>query len=320
MRIQAITAGVLGMLLCTTTARAEWPADRPIQIIVPGPPGGGMDIFVRPLLRHVQARLPGSNFVVVNKAGAGGQIAFEAIALAAPDGYTIGAAQTPALNTLPIERPVRYTVGELTYIANIVDDPGGLFVRANSPLRNLDDLLALARKEPGQVALASAGGIGSDDHLLLLKLQVATGTSFSHIPFSGTPQAITSLLSGDIPVASFNMGEGLPMLRDGTLRALAQGGEARWNHAADVPTFREQGADVVGGSTRGIVAPARFPAALAEQLSNAFAAALADPEWQADAERLSLPMRPMSGPDQKAHFLAEDAAVRELWKRAPWRE
>jgi tripartite-type tricarboxylate transporter receptor subunit TctC len=315
-----VTALSLAGFGAAMPAQAEWPADRPIQVIVPGPPGGGMDVFVRPLMRLLQSHLPGANFVIVNKAGAGGQLAFEAVALAAPDGYTIGAAQTPALNTLPIERSVRYSVPELTYLGNVVDDPGGLFVRADSPLRSLDDLLARARREPGMMPLASAGGIGSDDHLLILKLQAATGTRFSHVPYSGTPPAITALLAGDLPVASLNMSEGLPMLRDGTLRALAQGGETRWSGTPDVPTFSEQGVKMTGGSTRGIVAPGRLPAAQVQRLSTALAATLADPAWQADAERLSVPLRVMSATDQRDHFLAEDATLRELWKTNPWRD
>jgi tripartite-type tricarboxylate transporter receptor subunit TctC len=300
-------------------ARAAWPADRPIQVLVPGPPGGGMDMLARNILRYVQRQLPGAGFVVINRPAAGGQQAFEGIAQAAPDGYTIGAAQAPNSITLPIERQVRYRVQDFTFLGNVIEDPCGLWVRADSPLRSVADLVAAAKARPGQVTIGTAG-VGSDDHLLQLSLQEATGTEYSHVPFNGTPPIITNLLSRSIEVGSFNMSEGLGLLQDGTIRALAQGGPERWDATAAVPTFREQGFAVLGGSTRGLVAPPNLPEELRDRLRAAVAAANADPEWIAEAARLNLPRRPMSAADQEALFLEEDAKLRARWARQPWRD
>jgi tripartite-type tricarboxylate transporter receptor subunit TctC len=300
-------------------ARAAWPADRPIQVYVPGPPGGGMDILARTFLPHVQRRLAGASFVVQNRATAAGQQAFEGIAQAAPDGFTIGAAQAPNSITLPIERQVRYRIQDFAFLGNVIDDPCGLWVRADSPIRGLADLVAAARARPGQVTVGTAG-VGTDDHLLILAIQDATGVEFAHVPYNGTPPIVTGLLSRSIDVGSFNMSEGQGLMRDGTLRGLAQGGPERWSGTPDVPTLREQGIDVVAGSTRGLVAPAGLPAEMRDALRAAVAAANADPAWIAEAERLNLPRRPMTAEAQQALFLSEDARLRAVWARKPWRE
>jgi tripartite-type tricarboxylate transporter receptor subunit TctC len=246
-------------------------------------------------------------------------VTFEAIAAAPPDGYTLGAVPTPVLSTIPIERASRYRVEDFTFIANVVDDPGAIYVNAASPHRTLADLVAAARTKPGELAVGTAG-IGSDDHLLLLALEAASATSFSHIPYNGTQPIVTGVLNGDLAAGSFNVSEGLGLVRQGALRMLAQGGASRWSAAAEVPTFREQGFEVTGGSTRGFVAPSGLPAEIRDRLRAAFAAGLADPKWTAEAERLSLPLRIMNGEDQRSYYLSEDARLRALWQQKPWKE
>jgi tripartite-type tricarboxylate transporter receptor subunit TctC len=320
MRRRAMLAtAMLAPLGLPRPASAAWPGDRPIQVFVPGPPGGGMDILARAFLPHVQRRLAGASFVVQNRATAAGQQAFEGIALAAPDGFTIGAAQAPNSITLPIERQVRYRIQDFAFLGNVIDDPCGLWVRADSPVRDVAGLLAAARARPGEVTVGTAG-VGTDDHLLVLAIQEATGVEFAHVPYNGTPPIVTGVLSRSIEAGSFNMSEGQALMRDGTLRGLAQGGPQRWTGAPQVPTLREQGVDVVAGSTRGLVAPANLPAEIRDALRAAIAAANADPAWIAEAERLNLPLRPMSAQAQQELFLAEDARLRAAWARKPWRE
>lgn len=300
-------------------ARAEWPADRPVQVMVPGPAGGGMDVLARSFLPYVQKRLAGIVFVIQNRAAAAGQQAFEGIALAAPDGFTIGAAQAPNSITLPIERSVQYRVQDFAFLGNVIDDPCGLWVHSQSPYKSLADIVAAAKQRPAQVTVGTAG-VGTDDHLLVLALQQATGVEFLHVPYNGTPPIVTGLLSRTLEVGSFNMSEGRAMMRDGTLRSIGQAGPQRWPAMDQVPTFKEQSFDIVAGSTRGLVAPAKIPAQIRDALRAAVDAANADPEWIADAERLNLPRRPMKAADQEALFFSEDARLRALWAKKPWRE
>jgi len=318
-RRQLLGTATAAALSMPRLALAAWPGDRPIQVLVSGPAGGGMDMLARTILPFVARRLPGASFVVINRPAAGGQQAFEGVAQAAPDGFTIGAAQAPNSITLPIERQVRYRVQDFTFLGNVIEDPCGLWVHAESPLRSVADLVAAARQRPDQVTIGTAG-VGTDDHLLVLAMQEATGAEFAHVPYNGTPPIITGLLSRSIQAGSFNMSEGQGLMREGTIRALAQGGPERWTGTAAVPTLKEQGFDVVLGSTRGLVAPPNLPAGIRDALREAVAAANADPAWIAEAERLNLPLRPMTAEAQQKLFLDEDARLRALWSRKPWRE
>jgi len=296
-----------------------WPGARPIEVVVPFPPGGGMDVMARSFLPFLQPHLPGATFVVINRAGAGGQIGTEAVANAAPDGHTIGAAAFPALVSTPIERRVRWRPAELTYLANVVDDPCGLFVPPASPLRGLADLLAKGKARPGDVTYGTAG-IGGDDHIATLLLEEAAAVRLSHVPFSGTAQLLPPLLAGQLDVGAFNLSEALPLLREGRLRSLGVATAERSPLAPEVSTYREQGADVLGSAGRDFFAPPGLPASVRDPLLAAFAAALAEPAWSEAAERLSLPLRPLVGDDFRDMVLGADAALRALWERRPWKD
>ncbi len=309
-----------GALALPRIAQAAWPADRPIEVVVPYPPGGGVDTMARMILPVVQARLPGARFVVVNRAGAGGQLGWETVFTAAPDGFTLAATSVPALVTYPMERTVRYRPMEFTYIANVVDDPGGLFVAANSPLRTLADLVAAAKARPGQISYGTTG-IGSDDHLLVIGLEDKMGMPpMTHVPFNGMAPLSTALVGGHLQVGAFNMSESLALLRDGRIRALGQAAATRWSGTPEVPTFREQGIDLISGATRGIVAPPNLPADIREKLEAAFRAALADTDFVREAERMGLPLAPRIGADYRSDVAALETELRGLWQRRPWKE
>ncbi|HYF06084.1 MAG TPA: tripartite tricarboxylate transporter substrate binding protein [Acetobacteraceae bacterium] len=220
----------------------------------------------------------------------------------------------------PLPRSTRYRADTFTYIANVVDDPGGIFVAPGSPLRTLDDLAAAARARPGALSYGSTG-VGSDDHLLMIGFEeVARLRPMNHAPFNGMAPQATALLGGHIDVGVFNMSEGLALLRDNRIRCLGQAAAARWGETPDVPTFREQGYDLISGATRGMVAPPGLPRPIAERLESAFRAALAEPALRQEAQRLGLPLRPLIGEEYRAEVEREDRALRALWQRRPWRD
>ena len=305
-------------LAAPAIAQPAWPGDRPVEVIIPYPPGGGVDAMTRFAMFHAGQHLPGARFAFVNRAGASGQLGLEAIYNAAPDGFTMGGMGSLNISTIPLERPVRWQTEGFTFIANVVDDPCALWVLASSRLHNLADLVAALRGRPESVSVGSAAGVGSDDHLVLLALEEATGVRALHAPYNGTAQVQRDLLAGAIDVASFNMGEGVALLREGRLRCLGGAAAARWSVLPDAPTFRDQGFDVVLGSARGLVGPpGMLPEAVA-RLRDAFARVFETPRFAEEAERVGLPLRPLLGDAYRDMALAEAVMVRALFARRPW--
>jgi tripartite-type tricarboxylate transporter receptor subunit TctC len=295
-----------------------WQPDRQLTMVVAFAPGGGTDAAARTIARFMERDL-GQPVVVLNRPGAGGEIGFAELARARPDGYTIGFINTPHIVTLPIERQTRFKLDDFSLIANIVDDPGGLFVLADSPWTSMADLLAAAKARPGSIGYGSTG-IGSDDHLAVLALERASGTSFLHVPFAGSAQVKQNLLSRAIPLACMNMAEGINEWRQGVLRPLAQMGTTRWDAAAEVPTLKELGFDVVEGSMRGMAAPAGLPPAVLARLAQAVQRTVENPEFQAAATQQSLPLRFLPPDPYRAELLALRSRYQALWAQHPWRE
>jgi tripartite-type tricarboxylate transporter receptor subunit TctC len=299
-------------------AQTGWPVQRPIEVIVPYPPSGGIDVMARVVTKYLPALLPGATFVVTNRPGAGGQLGNEAIFTARPDGYTLGAIASLGLVTKPLERSVRWQTEAFTFLANVVDDPGAFWVRDDSPFRTLADMRDAAAKGLEAVSVGTAAGNSSDDHLLLLAFEQATGVKALHVPYNGTAIAVRDLLGGQLQVASYNVSEGLALLREGRTRCLGQAAPQRWSAIGDVPTFREQGFDVLGGSARGFVAPPGLPAEMTLRLVEAFGTVLTDPVFLAEAERLGLPLRPLLGDAYRQAVKQEAMTAKALYDRSPW--
>ncbi|HEY4250541.1 MAG TPA: tripartite tricarboxylate transporter substrate binding protein [Roseomonas sp.] len=311
------------LLAAPSLARAQsgWPGDRAIEVIVPYPPGGGVDTMARLVMPYVTRHLGrNARAVVSNRGGAGGQVGFEFGFNAPADGYTLCAITLPALNTFPLERPVRYRPLDFSFIANVVDDPNTIYVATNSPIRTLADLVAAAKAKPGELSYGTTG-IGSDDHILMLNFQALAGIpEMTHIPFAGAAPLMTQLLGGHLPLGVANMAEIYSNLREGQLRSLGQAAEQRWQATPDVPTFREQGFDLVGGSARGIVGPPNMPAPIRDALQQAFTAAMADADFLREAERVGLPLRAVVGDAYRAMAASNAQQVQALWQRRPWNQ
>ncbi|MDB5415455.1 MAG: Tripartite-type tricarboxylate transporter, receptor component TctC [Rubritepida sp.] len=308
-----------GGLAAPRIAHAAWPVDRPIEIVIPAVAGADLDLMGRLVAHHLPLQLAGARCVVVNRPGAGGQVGFETLFNAPPDGHTIGAVNNTALHVLSIERRTRYQPEEFTPIANVVDDPGGFWVRPNSPLNTLADIQQAARGRPGEIGVGTAG-IGSDDHMLILAFEAVAEITLLHVPYAATPPIQRDLLVGTLPIGAFNGSESLALLRSGRIRGIAQAGPDRWAATAAIPTFRESGFDVLGGSARGIAAPPGLPAEITLQFELAFADMLASPDFVREAEMQSLPLRPLIGDAYRRRMAADYAALQARWERRPWRE
>jgi len=312
-----VTAGCVAMLGVSGSAlaQANYP-DRPIQMIVAYSAGGGTDIAARTLAPFMGKYLNGT-VTVVNKPGAGGEVGFTELAMAKPDGYTIGFINTPNLVTIPIQRQTRYQLESFTPVSNVVNDPGGVQVRPDSNIKSVAELVEYAKANPNAVTYGTTG-IGSDDHLAMLALERQTGIKMTHVPFPGSSAVRSALLGGHITLGVFNMGEAVMMLNEKQIRSLGQMGETRWEMAADIPTFREQGFDIVQGSARGIATPAGVPDEIVQKLAEAVKKSIEDPEFQKRALEQSLPLD-ASGPKAFADLLYQTReGYIELWKVQPW--
>lgn len=306
--------------LAPAAAQAAWP-DGTIRMIVGYAPGGGTDITARLIAPYLEKYLGGkAHLIVINHGGAGGAIGFAEIAAAPADGYTIGFINTPNVLTIPIERKTSFTWQSFDLLGNVIDDPDGFSVLADSKIKTLADLAAYAKANPGKVTVGTTG-TGSDDHLAMLQFCRAAGVQMTHVPFKGAAEVRSALQSGQITMAAMNVGEALQAQKGGTpLRQLGSMSTKRTNLAPELATFKEQGYDIVMASLRGIAAPKGLPAEVREKLVQAVDKAAHDPEFQAKAAQTFAPLRYMAPAPYAAELRSTEAGFRQLWKEKPWTE
>ena len=265
--LRALLIGTLLVWFGQAVAQPAYPA-RTVRFIVPYPPGSGTDIVAR-MLGQKLAEAWGQQVVVDNRPGAGAIIGVEAIAKAAPDGYTIGIADNgplainPALYPKLPYNPVRDLV-PITLVANL---PFILVVHPSVAATSVAELVALAKARPGQLNYASVGN-GSAVHLATELLKTRAGIDLVHVPYKGSAPALTGVLAGEASVMFVNLLSSLPMVKAGKLRALATGTPKRLIAMPDLPTVAEAG--VAGYEYQawfGVVAPAGTPRAIVERLN-----------------------------------------------------
>jgi tripartite-type tricarboxylate transporter receptor subunit TctC len=301
-------------------ALAAYP-EQPIKMIVSYAPGGGSDVIARLVAQHMAKHL-GNNasIVVVNRPGAGGGIGFGELARAPADGYTIGMINTPNVLTIPIERKSNFHWQDYDLLGNVVDDPDNISVRVDSEFKTLKDLVTYAKAHPGEVSYGTTG-VGSDDHLAALQLEKAAGIKMNHVPFKGAAEVLNATVGKQITIAVMNIGEALAAVKGGNqLRQLGQMSAKRSSVAPDVPTFREQGYDIIMASLRGFAAPKGLPAPIRDQLASALKKTAADPEFQAKAASYFAPLRYLEPQAYSAELKDTEANFKQLWQVMPWGE
>jgi tripartite-type tricarboxylate transporter receptor subunit TctC len=310
----------LGTTMLAGPALAQEYPERPIDMIVAYSAGGGTDVAARTLVPFIEEHLPGDATInVINRPGAGGEIGFTALANAEPDGYTIGFVNLPNLLSIAIQRGADYELSSFQPIADIVYDAGGFGAAADAGFDDLEGLVAYAEQKDGPVTYGTTG-IGSDDHLAALTFARQAGIEMRHIPFSGAADVRAALLGGQIDLASTNVSELIDYADSGDVVILGQMGESRWSEAEDVPTFKEQGFDVVMGSDRGLAAPAGFPEEALATIQAAVEAAINDPEFQERAQKQRLPLAFMNAEDFGAKLERMNETLQGIWDEQPWAE
>jgi tripartite-type tricarboxylate transporter receptor subunit TctC len=269
------------LLLCVFWAEAAsaqaWPT-RPVTIIVPYQPGIPVDAVARLLADRLSAAL-NQPFVIDNRAGATGIIGSSAVMRAAPDGYTLLVATNASHVIQPIVKapPPYDALRDFTPVAKLVDAPLFLTVNPDVPAKNVAELVALAKREPGKLNYGSSGP-GSYGNFVTELFKATAGVDIVHVPFKGSATAVTDLIAGRIQVMVD--AATLPAAKSGRLRLLATTAGTRFPDLPDVPTFREAGIPFEAVGWFGLFAPPNLPPALATQISQAVRQVLAQPEVQ----------------------------------------
>jgi tripartite-type tricarboxylate transporter receptor subunit TctC len=278
--VKAMGYGLALSPFIAKSARADWPADRVIRMIVPFSAGGATDLLGRALAAELGKGLKQS-VIVENRAGAGGSVGAQAVASSPPDGYTLLLASGSMFTVNQfIYSKLPYSLGDFTPISKVASGPMVVTVNASLPVKNTRELIAYAKARPGKLSFSSAG-VGSQTHMAGEAFSDAAGIELMHVPYKGEGPAYTDLMAGVIEVAVGNINAIAPLLKGGRLRALSVTGQERSALLPDVPTTAEDG--VPGFEFTGwfaLLAPAGTPQSSVDRLLADAKVAVEQPNMQ----------------------------------------
>ncbi|WP_420224338.1 Bug family tripartite tricarboxylate transporter substrate binding protein [Pigmentiphaga litoralis] len=310
-----VSAMTAGFAFTAAPARAEWP-EKPIRFVINAGAGGAADGTARVLAEALSRRL-GQPIIIENKPGASGMIGLDAVAKAAPDGYTIGNANlaTYTVTALTAKSLPYHPANDFTPIAKHWTQPNLLGVSTRLPIRTVAELVSYAKAHPGEVFYGSTGN-GTALHVLGVLFANQSGADITHVPYKSAPAAETDLAAGQIQMMFSNFTSMEPQVRAGRIRAVAITGPTRSPLLPGVPTIREAGYPALEMETwGGVVGPAKLPAAIVEKLNKEINAVLSDPDVIGKHERLGAKVAPASVDDFKKMLDADTARWGEVVKR-----
>jgi len=292
-RFLQLAAAAAALPAVSRPAWAEAYPARPVHIVVPVPPGGALDITAR-LMANWMSQHMGQSFIVDNKPGGGTNIGVEAVAHAAPDGYTLLLMpQSVTINPgLYKSLPFNF-IRDLIPISMIVQFPLVMEVSNSVPAKTVPEFIAYAKANPGKVNMAS-GGVGSPSHVVGELFQQTTGTKMVHVPYHGGAPALAAMMAGQVQVMFSPLPESISAIRAGKVRALAVTSIKRAAELPDTPTVAEAVPGFEAVSWNGIGAPKKTPADIVAKLNSDIQKALADPAIEARLKQLGGTPSPMS--------------------------
>lgn len=276
-KMAAMAAGITVLCSAASVIAKEYP-DRPIQLIVPFAPGGAPDVLARHLAHSLEGRM-GETVIVENRLGAGGNIAYEAVARSKPDGYTLLFASTGIATNASLYKNLPYdTLKDFAPITLVATSPHVLVSQSSLPATSLKELIELGKSKPGELSFGSAG-VGTIPHLAGAMFSDMTDVELLHVPYKGLTLARNDLMGGSIQLIFSDIPSALGPIGAGQLRAFGVTGAHRSPSLPNVPTLAEAG--VPGYAMEawfGILAPAGTPKPIVERLNTELRAALSDPE------------------------------------------
>ena len=277
MKAGATIALAASLLALVPAAAQEWPT-KPVKVIVPFAPGSTPDMVARLVADRLQQKL-GQNFVIDNKPGASGNLGTDAVAKAEPDGATIGVSigGPLAINTLLFSKLPYDPSKDIAPVTQLITQPSALVVNNSLGVNSVAELVALLKREPGRYNFGSIGN-GSLSHLAMEAIALRSGTKMVHIPYPGSPQAMTAVMRGDVQMACLPAIAVTPQLGSGTVKILAVSTSQRSALLPDIPTLKEAGIDVEADAWMGLIAPARTPDVVIARIHDEVVEAIKMPE------------------------------------------
>ena len=302
------------MMLPAGVAQAQSYPNKPIKLIVPWPPGGGVDTSARLIAEPLSQRL-GQPIVIENKPGAAGNIGTALAAKEKPDGYTLlqGSLSPNAVNPHLYKSLGFDPVNDFEFVARVYTVPSFLVVPATSTAKSAQELVAMAKKDPGKLNFGS-GGVGSSQHLFGVMFNKAAGVDVIHVPYRGTAPAEAALVAGQVDFM-LNPPTALAFVSAGKLKALGVAAPTRSSALPDLPTLDEQGIKGVYTSTfYGVMAPAKTPKEIVDRLNKEILAILQTPEMKERMAKLAADPGRESPEEFKKYVLAEIESYGEIVK------
>ena len=307
--VAAAACAPVASLPVAARAQEAWPS-KPVRVVVPFPAGGVVDLVTRAVTDRLAVVLK-QPFVVEPRPGANGNIGTEAVARAAPDGYTLLTA-TPATVTQPLlSSTARFRTSDFVGVGLIGAPPNVFVVTPSLPVKTLRELVEHVRAQPGKLSVTNPG-VGTSNHLGQELFFSQTKLQMVDVRYPGQPQMIPDLSSGQVHFGLLTAALALPHVREGRLRALAISAPKRWGELPDVPTVAEAGfPDAMFLPWYGLAAPAGTPAPIVRRLSDEVLAALATPEVAARLDKMGTQVTPGSSTEFDALLRSEV----ERWSR-----
>ena len=282
-----------------------------IELLVGYAPGGGTDIAARLVAGYFEKQL-GQTVQVINKAGAGGELTYTAVATAKPDGYTIGILNAPTFMSIPLSRQTKYTIDDYQLIGNIVYQENLLVANAGSKFATIDDLIKEAKANPGTITLGHSG-LYADDHLASLAFQNAVGIKLEDTSFQGTAPSLVALMGDHIDVVACNTADIIAKYQEKQIVILASMGETRNPLYPEVPTLKEMGYGAVMGTYMTIGVSKNTPDAVVNILREKLKAACNDPAYIATAKASDIPIAYFTHEEMAERFKAMEEMLQKLW-------
>jgi tripartite-type tricarboxylate transporter receptor subunit TctC len=290
------------------SAQAAWP-ERPITIIVHFAPGGANDLLGR-LIASELGPVLGQSIVVENRPGANGNIGLTAAARATPDGYTLVVASGVVLINPSISKVAYDPLKDFAPVAFLGSSPNMLLVRADSGIKTVAHLVAMAKADPGKINYATPG-VGSISHLAVELLKLRANINLVHVPYQGAAPAVQAVLTGSIDFASVAVAGMMGQVHGGQLRPIVQTGATEWSELPGVPTMAQAGIpDAVVDTTQMLLAPVGTPQPVIDRLAKEVLAIMRKPEVRDKMMKASFEAKP-EGPDVLAARIAREVP---MWK------